>query len=185
MAEHGRIDCAIANAGQVPMAVSTFELEGRAWHVMIDIALHGGFWTLREAARHRVARAEAGDPGGSLVYCGSLMLFQGVPDKGNYSAAKAGMGAVVRLLAVEFGKHGIGANTIAPGNIKTGMTGDSAEWSEYDRFFAGRTPIPRPGLPADFEAIAAYLCSDGSSFHTGDTIVIDGGSLVTPPYADF
>ena len=49
--------------------------------------------------------------------------------------------------------------------------------------FASKTPISRAGTPADFEGIAAYLASDASAFHTGDTIVIDGGSLVYPPYA--
>ena len=185
MADFGRIDCAIANAGMPPMAMSAFELKGPVWHDMIDVALHGGFYTLREAARHMVARAEAGEPGGSLIYCGSLTMFQGVAGKGNYSAAKAGMAAVVRSMAVEFGKYGIRANTLAPGYVKTDMTGSSEAWSDIDRFFAAKTPVPRPGLPSDFEGIAAYLCSDASSFHTGDTLVIDGAALIHPAYADF
>ena len=52
-----------------------------------------------------------------------------------------------------------------------------------DAHFSSKTPIPRPGTPEDFEGIAAYLCSDASRFHTGDTIVIDGGSVVHAPYA--
>ena len=87
------------------------------------------------------------------------------------------MGAAIRCMAVEFGKYGIRANTVAPGYIKTGMTGEG-ELSQLDKYFASKTPIPRPGYPADFEGIAAYLCSDASSFHTGDTIVIDGASLI-------
>ena len=53
------------------------------------------------------------------------------------------------------------------------------EWGDIDNYFASKTPVPRPGFPSDFEGIAAYLASDASSFHTGDTIVIDGGSLIT------
>jgi NAD(P)-dependent dehydrogenase (short-subunit alcohol dehydrogenase family) len=58
------------------------------------------------------------------------------------------------------------------------MTGSAAEWSPIDKYFAGKTPIPRPGYPADFEGIAAYLASDASTWHSGDTIVIDGAALI-------
>ena len=51
-----------------------------------------------------------------------------------------------------------------------------------DKFFASKTPIQRPGYMKDFEGIAAYLASDASAFHTGDTIVIDGGSVILPAY---
>ena len=59
------------------------------------------------------------------------------------------------------GKYGIRANSIAPGYIKTGMTGEG-ELTPVDKFFAAKNPIPRPGYPADFEGIAAYLASDAS-----------------------
>jgi NAD(P)-dependent dehydrogenase (short-subunit alcohol dehydrogenase family) len=90
--------------------------------------------------------------------------------------------AIVRGLAAELGKYGIRANSIAPGYIKTGfMTGAPEELQkQVDAYFSSRTPIARPGYPEDFEAIAAYLASDSSSFHTADTIVIDGGSLINP-----
>jgi NAD(P)-dependent dehydrogenase (short-subunit alcohol dehydrogenase family) len=85
--------------------------------------LHGAFITLREGARHMVARAEAGEPGGSLVACGSLSLFQGLPGKQNYAASKAGIAAMIRCMAVEFGKYRIRANVVAPGLIITPMMG--------------------------------------------------------------
>jgi NAD(P)-dependent dehydrogenase (short-subunit alcohol dehydrogenase family) len=183
MRDFGRVDCVIANAGVPPATSSSFDLSSEVWHKLLNISLHGAFYTLREGARLMVKRAEAGEPGGSLIYCGSLSMFHGLAGKGNYAAAKAGMGAVIRSMAVEFGKHGIRANTIAPGYIKTEMTGSGAEWSKLDQYFASKTPIRRPGVIGDFEAIAAYLCCDGSSFHTGDTIVIDGGSVILPAYA--
>jgi NAD(P)-dependent dehydrogenase (short-subunit alcohol dehydrogenase family) len=124
-----------------------------------------------------VKRAEAGEPGGSLIFCGSLSMFQGLAGKIPYAASKAAMGAAIRCLSVEFGRYGIRANTVAPGYVKTGMTGES-ENTPVDKYFASKTPIPRPGYPADFEGIAAYLCSDAAAFHSGDTIIIDGGSLI-------
>jgi NAD(P)-dependent dehydrogenase (short-subunit alcohol dehydrogenase family) len=179
MKTYGRIDCVIANAGLPPprssdtMAVSTEEFRS-----FLEISFFGAYFTLREGARHMIARAEAGEPGGSLVFCGSLSIYQGLPGKGAYAGAKAGMGAIVRSLAVELGKYGIRANTVAPGYTKTGMTGGSDELTPVDQYFASKTPIPRPGYPADFEGIAAYLASDASSFHSGDTIVIDGAALI-------
>ena len=181
MAEFGRVDCVIANAGWPPTTNSTFELTTQHWHDFLAVGMHGAFYTLREGARLMVKRAEAGEPGGSLIYCGSLSMFKGLPGKPQYAASKGAMGAVIRSMAVEWGKYGIRANAIAPGYIKTGMTGEAAELSPIDKFFASRTPIPRPGYPEDFEAIAAYLCSDSSSFHSGDTIVIDGAALISFP----
>jgi NAD(P)-dependent dehydrogenase (short-subunit alcohol dehydrogenase family) len=183
--DFGRVDCVIANSGVPPTTNSTFELTAEKWHDLLKINLDGAFFTLREGARQMVKRAEAGEPGGSLVFCGSLSMLHGLPGKGNYAAAKGAMGAVIRGMAVEFGKYGIRANTVAPGYIKTEMTGSGQEWSGIDKFFASRTPIPRPGKMADFEGIAAYLASDASAFHSGDTIVIDGASVIMPAYSSF
>jgi NAD(P)-dependent dehydrogenase (short-subunit alcohol dehydrogenase family) len=177
MTQFGRVDCAIANAGPPPPRGGTLEQSTKDYLAFIDVSMHGSFYTLREGARHMVKRATAGEPGGSLIFCGSLSMFQGLAGKIPYAASKAAMGAAIRCLAVEFGKYGIRANTIAPGYIKTGMTGEG-ELSPVDKYFASKTPIPRPGYPADFEGIAAYLCSDASAFHTGDTLVIDGAALI-------
>jgi NAD(P)-dependent dehydrogenase (short-subunit alcohol dehydrogenase family) len=174
--EFGRVDCVIANSGIPGMSRSILDLATEDYHKLLNINMHGSFFTLREGARHMVQRYHAGDPGGSLVQCGSLSMFVGLEGKGHYAAAKGAMGAMVRSMAVEFGKYGIRANAIAPGYIKTGMTGE--DLNPIDQHFASKTPIPRPGYPADFEAIAAYLASDASSFHSGDTIVIDGAYLV-------
>jgi NAD(P)-dependent dehydrogenase (short-subunit alcohol dehydrogenase family) len=180
--DQGRVDCVIANSGMPPNSRSNLEITSEQWHSLLDVNLHGAFYTLREGARQMVKRAEAGEPGGSLIFCGSLSMFHGVPGNGAYTAAKGGMGAFVRSMASEFGKYRIRANTVAPGLIMTEFMSDAPQAKAIEDFFAARTPIPRVGYPSDFEAIAAYLCSDASSFHTGDTIVIDGGSVVYPPY---
>ena len=177
LADFGRVDCVIANSGIPGMSRSILDLSTEDYHQLININMHGAFYTLREGARRMVKRAEAGEPGGSLVFCGSLSMFVGLAGKGHYAAAKGAMGAMIRSMAVEFGKYGIRANSVAPGYIKTEMTG-TGELGPIDKHFASKTPIPRPGYPGDFEAIAAYLASDASSFHSGDTIVIDGAYLV-------
>jgi NAD(P)-dependent dehydrogenase (short-subunit alcohol dehydrogenase family) len=180
--DFGRVDTVIANAGLPPNSRSNLEITGEQWHQLLSINLDGAFFTLREGAKQMVKRAEAGEPGGSLIVCGSLSMLHGTPGIGAYAAAKGALGAVVRSMAVELGRYGIRVNTVAPGFIMTEMMkGPQAEGIE--KFFASKTPIPRAGWPADFEAIAAYLSSDAASFHTGDTIVIDGGSVIMPAYA--
>lgn len=185
LADHGRIDCVFANAGRssANRTGSSLTIEPEEWHDLLATSLHGAFFTLQEGAKAMVKRAEAGDPGGSLVFCGSLSMFQGVGGIANYAASKGAGGAIIRTMAVELGKYGVRANTIAPGFIVTGMMAGMDQDHPILKHFASKTPIPRAGSDADFEGIAAYLCSDASAFHTGDTIVIDGGSLIYPAYA--
>jgi NAD(P)-dependent dehydrogenase (short-subunit alcohol dehydrogenase family) len=185
MADFGRVDCVFANSGRSSNSRSFLTLDSHEWHDLLAVSLHGAFYTLREGAKLMVERAKGGEPGGSLVFCGSLSMFQGVNGIANYTAAKGGMGAVIRGIATELGRYGIRANTVAPGYTKTGfMEGqDPAIMAKVDGFFSSKTPIPRPGTPEDFEGIGAYLCSDASRFHSGDTLVIDGAALVYPAYA--
>ncbi|MBP6682615.1 MAG: SDR family oxidoreductase [Halioglobus sp.] len=180
MADFGRLDCVFANSGAAPGFNSVFDMPTAEWHKFLDVALHGAFITLREGARHMVARAEAGEPGGSLVACGSLSLFQGLPGKQNYAASKAGVAAIIRCMAVEFGKYNIRANVVAPGLIMTPMMGGEKNVEALSGMFGPQIPIRRVGYPEDFEGIGAYLCSDASSFLTGETITIDGGYMVRP-----
>ncbi|MCE7796879.1 SDR family oxidoreductase [Sphingobium sufflavum] len=180
MKDFGRIDCVFANSGGAPGYNSVFDIPTAEWHKFLDVALHGAFFTLREAARHMVARAEAGEPGGSLVACGSLSLFQGMAGKQNYAGSKAAVAAIIRGMAVEFGGHGIRANVVAPGLIMTPMMGGEKNEQAMAQMFGPQVPLKRVGYPSDFEGIGAYLASDASSFLTGQTIIIDGGVMVRP-----
>jgi NAD(P)-dependent dehydrogenase (short-subunit alcohol dehydrogenase family) len=129
------------------------------------------YLTLREAARHMVARGH----GGSLVGTASIGVEFGSPREQAYAAAKAGVVAMIRSLAVELGRHGIRANALLPGWTISPM---SEPWMEKqsvaDRILP-RIPVGRWGRPDEWAGIAAYLASDASSFHTGDTFRIDGG----------
>ncbi len=182
MKDFGRLDCVFANSGASPRYNSVFDMPSEHWFEFQKVALHGAFFTLREGARLMKARAEAGEPGGSLVACGSLSLFQGLPGKMEYAASKCGTGAVIRALAVELGQYAIRANMVAPGLIITPMMGDrEGPGAKYlEGTYGPQTPLKRTGYPEDFEGIGAYLCSDASSFMTGETVIIDGGYMVRP-----
>jgi NAD(P)-dependent dehydrogenase (short-subunit alcohol dehydrogenase family) len=182
----GRLDCVIANAGTFSAAPSFEEMTSEMYHALLNTNQHGAFYTLREGARHMVERAKKGDPGGSLIICGSLSIFRGVPGMAHYGAAKGALTSMMRSAAVDLGKYGIRINVVAPGLIMTGEAtwesqgGPPANAHEPDarhQGFIDRTPLGRLGYPNDFEGIAAYLASDASRYHTGDVITIDGGFM--------
>ena len=178
MADFGRVDCVFANSGASPRYNSVFDMPTQHWHDFQKTALHGAFFTLREGARHMKARAEAGEPGGSLVACGSLSLFQGIAGKMEYAASKSAIAATVRCLAIELAPLGIRANVVAPGLIITPMMGEGERARQVEAHFAPTIPMKRTGFPSDFEGIGAFLCSDASSFITGETITVDGGYMI-------
>jgi len=181
----GRVDCVVANAGMFSRANSFEEMDSEMYHTLLNTNQHGAWYTLREGARHMVARAKAGDPGGSMMICGSLSIFTGVPGMAHYGAAKGALVSIMKSAAVDLGKYGVRVNVVAPGLIKTGETTlDSRgapppdfQPSEYEMGFVRKTPVARLGFPDDFEGIAAYLASDCARFHTGDVITIDGGYM--------
>jgi NAD(P)-dependent dehydrogenase (short-subunit alcohol dehydrogenase family) len=174
----GRVDCVFANAGFTSRAASFPDMTSEMYHALLNVNLHGSFYTLREAARHMRERAQAGDPGGSLVVCGSLSIFHGIQGMEHYAGAKGALAAMVKGLAVEMGPYQVRANMIAPGFILTGMTDGDPRTEGIVKHFSSITPLGRPGYPEDIEGPAAYLASDASRFHTGDILVVDGGRTV-------
>lgn len=178
VSEMGRLDCVIANAGFATMSPMV-DMSSETYHQLINVSQHGAFYTLREAARHMVARSEAGEPGGSLIACGSLSIFQGVAGMTHYAAAKGAIQSLTRSLAVELGPHQIRVNVVAPGFIASEMTqADPEVFKQLDAAVSESTPLGRSGQPEDLEGIVVYLASDLSRYHTGDTFVIDGGKRI-------
>ena len=179
VAEMGRLDCVVANAGAAAVPEAFHMMTTEEYERVLAAAQHGAFFTLRAATRHMVARADAGDPGGSLIACGSLAAIRGIPQRQHYSAAKGAVLSMIRAIAVEYGGRGIRANVVAAGYFDTALGGRSAEHAQARaEQMRTRNPIPRAGTPADLEGITAYLMSDASAYHTGDLIVIDGGMSV-------
>ena len=173
VARFGRVDSCFANAG-VGKAAAFTEMTIADWNSVVDINLVGAFLSFREAARHMIARGG----GGKLVGIASIGSIHGMPRQAQYSASKAGLGALVRSLAVELARHGIQANTILPGWIETDMTEGARAWDKLRETVVQRTPARRWGRPEDFEGIAVYLASRASDFHTGDTLRVDGGYAI-------
>lgn len=179
----GRLDCVFANAGINSQAPSFADMSSAMYHELLNVNQHGAFYTLRAAARHMRDRAQSGDPGGSLVACGSLSIFHGLPAMEHYAAAKGALAAMIKGLAVEMGPFGVRANMIAPGFIVSGFMEHAPEAMAdgIKQHFAAATPLGRVGQVEDIEGPAAYLASDASRFHTGDILIVDGGCIVRAP----
>ena len=169
----GPLHGCFANAGVSGRAnVKSFaEMDAEEWKRVTRVNLDGAFYTLRAAARHMVAHGQ----GGALVGTASLAAISGQPRGEHYAATKGGLISMIRALAVEFARHGIRANAILPGWIDTAMTEKALNWDKFRDKVLPRVPVRRWGKPEDFGAIAIYLVSDASSYHTGDTFLIDGG----------
>ncbi len=174
LAEMGRVDCVVANAG-IGGAAPLTELTTELFRKVHGVNEEGVFWTFREAAKHMIARAKDGDAGGSLVVVASTAGIEGAARNAAYGASKGAVLSMARALAVELARYGVRANSIAPGWIATDMTKGAQESSVFTEKVMPRVPMRRWGEPEDFGGIAVYLASDASRYHTGDTFVIDGG----------
>jgi NAD(P)-dependent dehydrogenase (short-subunit alcohol dehydrogenase family) len=175
VAEVGRIDCVIPNAG-LAAVVPLAEMSGEKWHDLLKVNLDGAFYTAREAGKHMMARGAAGDRGGSIIFNGSLAVFTGVPGLAHYGAAKGGLNAVMKSMAVELGAWDVRCNMICPGFIPTEIADLDRVQPMIDATLA-RSPIKRIGRAEDLQGIVIYLASDMSRYHTGDTITLDAGHM--------
>ena len=172
----GRVDGCFANAGiggggRKPFIDRTEE----EWRTMFATNLDGVFHAFQAAARHMTARAQAGDAFGRLVATSSLASLFGTARNEHYAATKAAINALCRALAVELARHGVTANAILPGWIRSDMTARVLADDKFVSAVMPRIPVRRFGEPSDFGGIAVYLMSKASSYHTADCFVIDGG----------
>ncbi|MFP5469261.1 MAG: SDR family NAD(P)-dependent oxidoreductase [Alphaproteobacteria bacterium] len=172
--EMGRVDTVIANAGIGFGAPSFMELKIETFRKVMNVNVEGAFFTLREAARHMVAR----EGGGSLVGVASLAVIEGAARNQAYGASKGALISMIKGISVELARYGVRANAILPGWIATDMTEASQASKKFNENVIGRVPIRRWGQPEDFAGVAVYLASDASRYHTGDQFIIDGGYAI-------
>ena len=170
----GRLDSCFANAGvsAIPAALVDTTLE--QFHAVTRINLDGALVTMREGARHMIAFGN----GGSLVATSSLAVVMGQARGYSYAASKGGLVAMVKAMAVELARYGIRANALLPGWTESGLTEQAFQWQKFHDAVMPRIPARRWGVGDDFASVAVYLASPSSAYHTGDTLMIDGGYAI-------
>ena len=166
----GRVDSCFANAGVGGGGARFDAMTADEWQRVFKVNMDGVMFTFREAVKHMKTIG-----GGSLVVTSSGTARFGAAGSEHYSATKAGVIALIQSLAVGQARYGIRANAIIPGWIETAMTERTFQTEAFQTKVIKRIPQRRWGQPQDFRAIAVYFASDESSYHTGDTIAIDGG----------
>lgn len=171
---HGRIDSAFVNAGVGQQRIAFHELPLAEWRRVLGINLDGAFLTMRAVSAHMIERGG----GGSMVVLSSVSAHFGQPQGESYSASKAALGALTRSTAVELARHGVRVNALLPGWTETDLTETTFANPTFVDRVGKRIPLRRWGKPSELGGIAIYLASDASSYHTGDTLVIDGGFSV-------
>jgi 3-oxoacyl-[acyl-carrier protein] reductase len=171
--ELGRLDVLVCCAGIIRDNL-LYKMGEDDWDSVIDTHLKGTFLCARAAQKPMVAQKS-----GKMVFLSSTSAL-GNRGQTNYSAAKAGLQGMARTLAIELGPFNINVNAVAPGFVETRMTRATAERMgvDFEAFKVGaasQIPLGRIGQPEDIAGVIAFLCSDDSSFVSGQTIYVRGG----------
>ena len=172
-ATEGRIDVLVNNAG-IQRVGPTDELPVETWRAVLDTNLSGAF--VCAAAVIPIMR---GQGSGSIIQIASTAAFVGLPGRGPYSAAKAGLLGLTREMAVELAPAGIRVNAVAPGFTRTGLVDQAiADGSLSEEWMLERVPLGRLAQPEEIARVVRFLASDDASYITGQCIVVDGGWTV-------
>jgi NAD(P)-dependent dehydrogenase (short-subunit alcohol dehydrogenase family) len=172
--QYGRLDIAIANAGIIPLA-SVVEATVEGWDEVMSIDGRGMFLTCKYAIEQMLING-----GGSIVCLSSISGMAGQARQSTYGPAKFVASGLAKHLAVEWAKHGIRVNAVAPGTINTERVQrlpDEPGGPEYLESIKAAHPMGRLGEPNEVAEAILFLASDQASFITGAILPVDGGFL--------
>ncbi len=168
-----RIDVLVNNAGLLRDNL-LFKMSEDDWDKVLDVHLKGSFLCSQAVQQYMVEQEY-----GRIIMTSSIVAL-GNKGQVNYSAAKAGLQAMARTLALELGRFNVTVNAVAPGWIETEMTKEAAErvgitMEDMKERFAKNIPLRRFGRPEDVANVVAFLASDEASYISGETIYVAGG----------
>jgi gluconate 5-dehydrogenase len=165
------VDIVINNAG-IHRRAPLETMPPDTWQSVIDVNLTSAFLVTRAVIGPMLARGS-----GKIINICSLNSEISRPTIANYAASKGGLKMLTRAMAVEWGGRGIQANGIAPGYMRTDMTGLLTIDPVWDRHICNRTPAGRWGEPRELVGAAVFLASRASDFINGQILTVDGGLL--------
>jgi gluconate 5-dehydrogenase len=173
VARHGRLDIFVGNAG-IQHRKPVLEFATEDWLRVLQTNLTSQFVLARLAAKPMVARGA-----GRIIFNASIMGPRiARPTVPAYAAAKGGLDALTRAMAVELGSKGINVNAIAPGFFATEMNTVLVQDAKFTEWVSNRTPLGRWGNPSEIGTVAVFLASAAASYVNGHTLYVDGGLTV-------
>lgn len=169
----GKVDI-LVNCAAKTVKVPTLELSEAAWNDVLETNLTGTLRTCQIFGRHMLERHY-----GRIVNVASLATFVAFHEVTAYTASKAAVGALTRQLAVEWGRHGVVVNAIAPGIFRTALNQDFLDGTARGRELLMRTPMARFGRVEELVGATIFLSSESASFVNGEILTVDGGFLAS------
>ncbi len=166
----GKVDILVNNAGITKdnLLLRMSQLE---WDAVINVNLKGTFNCIRAVARSMIKQRS-----GRIINIASIIGITGNPGQANYSASKAGIIALTKTAAKELASRNINVNAVAPGFIQTEMTAKLSD--ELKEKMKEAIPLNKFGSSEDISSVCLFLAGEGSSYITGQTIVVDGGMVM-------
>lgn len=172
-AAFGKVDILVNSAGRTKRE-PTLDLDEDTWNAILETNLTGTLRSCQVFGRHMI-----GNKYGRIVNIASLSTFVSLFEVAAYSASKAAVASLTKSLAIEWARHGVNVNAIAPGVFRTALNEKLLDETPRGKEFLMRTPMGRFGKVEELAGAAVFLASEAASFVTGEVLVVDGGFLAS------
>ena len=173
VAEFGSVEILVNSAGRTKRTPSA-DVTDKEWNDILDTNLNGTLRACQVFGRHMIERKY-----GRIVNIASLSSFVALFEVAAYSASKAAVASLTQSLAIEWAKHGVCVNAIAPGVFRTALNSSLLDGTPRGREFLLRTPMGRFGELDELAGAAVFLASKSARFVTGHVLAVDGGFLAS------
>lgn len=169
----GKVDILVNSAGRTKRE-PTLDVADETWNEILETNLTGTLRACQVFGRHMIEQKY-----GRIINIASLSTFVSLFEVAAYSASKAAVASLTKSLAVEWARHGVNVNAIAPGVFRTALNEKLLDETPRGQEFLLRTPMGRFGSVEELAGAAIFLASEAASFVTGEVLVVDGGFLAS------
>lgn len=169
----GKVDILVNSAGRTKREPS-LDLSDETWNAILETNLTGTLRSCQVFGRHMIENGY-----GRIINIASLSSFVSLFEVAAYSASKAAVASLTKSLAIEWARHGVNVNAIAPGVFRTALNEKLLDETLRGQEFLMRTPMKRFGKVEELAGAAVFLASEAASYVTGEVLVVDGGFLAS------